>query len=57
MLTQNNRSKEQFVSIKFQEFVTTLCKEQGGMVLINSRNKCEFVKSCVSGTATDIRTR
>ena len=65
MLTQINRSKEQFVSIKFQKFVKTLCKEQGGSVHINARMEYEFVKTsecasekvAVSGTATQIRTR
>ena len=36
ILTQINKSKELFVSIKFRKLVITLCKEQGGFVLINA---------------------
>ena len=45
MQTQINRSKEQFVSIKFQKLVITLCKEQGRIVLINARKEYELVKT------------
>ena len=45
MLTQINRSKEQVAPIKFQKLVITLCKEQGGIVLINARKEFEFVKT------------
>ena len=45
MLTQIDKSKEQFVSIKFQKLVITLCKEQGGIVHINARKKYELVKA------------
>ena len=45
MLTQIDRSKEQFVSINFQKLVITLCKEKGGIVLTNARKKYEFVKT------------
>ena len=43
ILTQINRSKEQFLSNKFQMLVTTLYEEQGGIVLTNARKKFEFV--------------
>ena len=45
MLTQISRSKEHFVSMKFQWLVTALCKEQGGIVRINTRKKFDFVQN------------
>ena len=43
MLTQIDRYKEQFVSIKLQRLVTTSYKERCGFVLINAGKKSEFV--------------
>ena len=44
MLTQIDRYKEHFASIKFQRVVTTLYKEQEGIIVLTSAGKkSEFV--------------
>ena len=60
MLTQIDRYKEQFVSIKFQWLVTTLYEEQGGIdesnEIDNAGKKCEFVTTseCTVGKLREL---
>ena len=57
-LTQINRFKKPFISIKFLRPATTLCKKRGGKFdedkfMPNSRMHHDRI--CVSGAATEIR--
>ena len=45
MLMQSSRFVKQSILIKPQRHATTLCKEQGGIVLLSARKKYEFVQN------------